>query len=90
MYVYVYIYICHKYEPPSKFIVDAWYENLDYRFLGGGLSLLLNCLFKSTLKAAELDSRVQICLNCWEWIKGRSVFAFVTMLGSLDIPRLFQ
>ena len=31
LYIFIYIYI---YEPPSKSIVDAWYENIGYRFLG--------------------------------------------------------
>jgi len=37
----------HK--PPSKSIVDAWYEKIGYRFLGGGLSLY-SVLFKSNTK----------------------------------------
>ena len=72
MYIYIYIYI---YEPPSKSIVDAWYENIGYRFLGGALSLY-SVLFKSTLDNAKMQrnwfhgfrSR-----NCWEWIKLRSL-----------------
>ena len=65
MYIYVYIYMCIYYiyiklyihEPPSKSIVDAWYGNIGYRFLGEGLSLY-SVLFKSTLNNA--NSR-----RCW-------------------------
>ena len=37
------------YEPRSKSIAYAWYKNIGYRFLGGGLSLY-SVLFKSTLR----------------------------------------
>ena len=81
-YIYIYIYI---YEPPSKSIVDAWYENISYRhrFWRGALSLY-SVLFKSTLNNATMQQHWLHgfrSLKCWEWTKGSSVFAFATMLG---------
>ena len=38
MYVCIYIYI-YTYEPPSKSIGDAWYEDIGDLFLMGGLWL---------------------------------------------------
>ena len=45
------LYIYTLYEPSSKSIVDAWYENIGYRFFWGALSLYSG-LFKSTLNNA--------------------------------------
>jgi hypothetical protein len=39
---------CYQ-KPPAKSIVDAWYEKIGYRFLGGGLTLY-SVLFKSNTK----------------------------------------
>jgi hypothetical protein len=79
--IYVKLYI---YEPPSKSIVDAWYENIGYRFWGG-LSLY-SVLFKSTLNKANMQRNWLHgfrSLNCRGWIKGAlGVFALASMLGS--------
>ena len=52
-YIYIIIYIIAcimfkimcTYEPPSKSIVDAWYENIGYRFLVGG-PIALQCFIQ--------------------------------------------
>ena len=67
------------YEPPSKSIVGAWYENIGciYLYIAhlGALSLY-SVLFKSTLNNAKMQRNWLHgfrSLNCWEWIKGRSL-----------------
>ena len=58
-----------KYEPRPKSSVDGWYENIDYRFVLGGLSLY-SVLFK-TLNNMNMK---HVCLhgfrpiNCWELV----------------------
>ena len=78
MYISVYMYTIALYnciyETPSKSIVDAWHENIGYRFFGG-LSLY-SVLFKSTLNNAKMQRNWLHgfrSLNCWEWIKGCSL-----------------
>ena len=69
------LYICIYYEPSSKSIVDAWYENIGYRFFWGALSLY-SVLFKSTLNNAKCsgigftDSDLQ---TAGDGLRGRSL-----------------
>ena len=68
VYIYIYLYI-YIYKPPSKSIVDAWYGNIGYRFLGEGLSLY-SVLFKSTLNNAKMRrnwiSKLLLSSSCWD------------------------
>ena len=51
-----------SYEPPSKSIVDAWYENIDYRSLGGPYRFTVFYSNQHSImqNAAELTSWIQI------------------------------
>ena len=60
------------YEPPSKSIVDARYENIGYRFWGRAYRFT-SLLFKSTLNNAKMQRNWFHgfrSLTCWEWFKG--------------------
>ena len=64
------------YEPPSKSIVDAWYENIGYRFFWGPYRFTVFCSNQDkTINKKKQRNWLQgfRSLNCWEWIKGRSL-----------------
>ena len=58
----------HTYEPPSKSIVDAWYENIGYRFLGWHIAL--QCCSNQPLNNAKIKTDWLHGFKpvSWEWI----------------------
>ena len=80
IYIYIYVYVW------AAVKINCWCLVRKYRLslFFGGLSLY-SVLFKPILNNATMKQNWLHGFksrNCWEWIKGASVFAFATMLGS--------